>query len=288
MGPSDISAPERIAESSRAANSMLIADAHVHAWSKGDSTGPHRRSPVTRSVLAAEMAAAGVARAVLVPPLWDPGGNAYALALAAAEPDRYAVMGMLTPDVLNPCERLRGWKQQPGMVGVRFLFNTRERLAPLSAGRLEPLWSVAEDSNIVVAMQIPGALNLVEDIARRHPSLRIVVDDLGVPRGSSGPAAFDHLPGLLALAAQPNVYVKAAGVGDYALDPYPFRSMTLVLRRIFDAFGPHRILWGSDFSKLHHSYRQCVMHFCESLPWLSSADLELIMGGNTCRLFDWE
>jgi len=288
MWPTSTIAPERIADSTRAAKTMLIADAHVHAWSNGDSTGPHRRSPVTRNVLAAEMAAAGVTRAVLVPPLWDSSGNAYSLSLAQSEPDRFAVMGMLRPDSPLAPERLRSCKQQPGMVGARVLFNTRQRLAPLAAGRLAPLWRVAEESNLVVAMQVPGALSFVDDIARQHPALRIIVDDLGVPRGSSGPAAFDHLPELRALAIHPNVYVKAAGVGDYALDPYPFRSMALVLRRIFDAFGPQRILWGSDLSKLHHSYRQCVTHFCESLPWLSPADLELIMGGNVCRLFDWE
>jgi len=286
MGATEVSAPVRSIEPTRVAK-LSITDAHVHVWSSGHSTGPHRRTPVTREVLDAEMLAAGVARALLVPPLWDPQGNAYALSLAHAEPAKFAVMGLLAPDAADPCECLRRWKGQPGMAGVRFLFNTKERLAPLATGRLEPLWRLAEDSNVVVAMQIPGALPLVADIAERHPALRIVVDDLGVPRGLSGPAAFDHLPMLLALAAHPNVYVKAAGVGDYALDPYPFRSLGIVLRRLFDAFGPQRILWGSDLSKLHHSYRQCVMHFCESLPWLSPADLELVMGRNTCRVFDW-
>ena len=135
---------------------------------------------------------------------------------------------------------------------------------------------------------IPGAPHLVADIARRHPELKLIVDHLGVPRGSSGPAAFDHLPSLLALGAHPNVHVKATGVGDYALDPYPFRSLEATLRRVFDAFGPERMLWGSDLSRLHHSYLRCVTHFSESLSWLSSADLHLIMGGNICRLLGWQ
>jgi L-fuconolactonase len=128
----------------------------------------------------------------------------------------------------------------------------------------------------------------VEDIARSHPGLTIIVDHLGVSRGASGPAAFDHLPALLALAALSNVHVKAAAVGDYALDPYPFRSLNGALQRIFDAFGPERILWASDLSRLHHPYRQCVTHFCENLSWLSAHDLERIMGGNACRLLGWK
>jgi L-fuconolactonase len=267
---------------------MLIVDSQVHAWTRGESTGHHRRAPVTVDVLRSEMARAGVARAVLVPPLWDPGGNAYSLSLAQAEPDRFAVMGLLEPDAADPCARLRAWKDQPGMLGIRFLLNSRERIAPMLAGRLAPLWPVAEAAGLVVALLIPDGLHLVDDIARRHPGLRIIVDHLGVARGATGPAAFDHLPALLALATLPNVHVKAAAVGDYALDPYPFRSVAEPLRRIFDAFGDERIVWGSDLSRLHHPYRQCVTHFCETLPWLRRADLERIMGGNIRRLLGWQ
>lgn len=267
---------------------MQIVDAQVHAWVSGNSTGHHRRAPVTRDVLVDEMARAGVDRVLLVPPLWDPEGNAYSLALAQAEPDRFAVMGLLPADCEDPVAALAGWQDTQGMRGVRFLFNTPERIAPLLAGRYERVWPVAEESGLVIALHVPGALGEAEAIARRFPRLRLIVDHLGVPRGASGPAAFDHLPALLALARYPNVSVKAAGVGDYALDPWPFRSIEPTLRQIFDAFGAQRIVWASDFSRLHHPYRQCVTHFSEALPWLSGAERADVMGGNLCRLLDWQ
>jgi L-fuconolactonase len=267
---------------------MLIVDSQVHAWKQGESTGHHRRTPITGEVLKTEMASAGVDRVLLVPPLWDPDGNAYSLSLARAEPERFAVMGVLEPGATNREERLRRWRDEPGMLAARFLFNSKERVAPLLAGELEALWSIAEASGLVVAMLAPGYLSAVADIARRYPGLRMIVDHLGVPRGARGPAAFDHLPELLALAAYPNVHIKAVGVGDYALDPYPFRSLDTTLHRLFDAFGTERIIWGSDLSRLHHPYRQCVTHFCDTLPWLSRADLELVMGKNLCRLIGWK
>ena len=267
---------------------MLIVDSQVHAWSNGESTGHHRRSPITRDVLKAEMARAGVDRVVLVPPLWDPALNAYSLTLAQEEPDTFSVMGLLEANVTSVAERLRTWQDQPGMRGIRFLFNQKDRIAPLLQGQFEPVWPIAEQNGLVVALLIPGSLHLVDDIARRFPGLQIIVDHLGVPRGGSGPSAFDHLPQLLALAAHPNVHVKAAGVGDYALDPYPFHSLDATLHRIFDAFGPERIIWGSDLSRLHHPYRQCVTHFSETLSWLSGGDLEKVMGGNICRLLGWK
>ncbi|WP_322048122.1 amidohydrolase family protein [Paraburkholderia sp. J67] len=266
---------------------MQIVDAQVHAWENGSSTGHHRRAPVTRDVLVDEMARAGVDRVLLVPPLWDPESNAYSLALARNEPDRFAVMGLLPADCENPAAALARWNETPGMRGVRFLFNTPDRIAPLLAGRYEDVWPLAQENGLVIALHVPGALGEAEKIVRRYPKLRLIVDHLGVPRGASGPTAFDHLPALLALARYPNVHVKAAGVGDYALDPWPFRSIEPTLRQIFDAFGPQRIVWASDLSRLHHPYRQCVTHFSEALSWLSDAERADVMGGNLCRLLDW-
>jgi len=266
---------------------MQIVDAQVHAWVNGESTGHHRRAPITRDILVDEMVRAKVDRVLLVPPLWDPDGNAYSLSLAQAEPDRFAVMGLLSADAEDPAVAIATWRDQPGMLGVRFLFNTPDRIAPLLDGRYERVWPVAQEMGLVVALHVPGALEEAAAIARRFPRLPLIVDHLGVPRGSSGPAAFDHLPSLLALARYPNVHVKAAGVGDYALDPYPFRSLEQPLRQVFDAFGAERIVWASDLSRLHHPYRQCVTHFSETLALLSDADRAAVMGGNLCRLLGW-
>ncbi|MDR5825977.1 amidohydrolase family protein [Caballeronia sp. LZ043] len=267
---------------------MQIVDAQVHAWSSGESTGHHRRTPITKDVLVPEMTQAGVDRVLLVPPLWDLRGNAYSLELARQDPQRFAVMGLLDvpPEQAEP--RLRAWRGEPGMLGIRFLFNTKERVAPLLDGRYDALWPVAAEAGLTVALLIPGALAQAGEIARRHPTLRLIVDHLGVPRGATGPGAFEHLPQLLALARHPNVYVKAVGVGDYALDPWPFHSLDETLRRVFDAFGPGRLIWGSDLSRLHHPYRQCVAHFTEGLSWLSDADREGVMGGNLMRLLGWQ
>jgi L-fuconolactonase len=199
-------------------------------------------------------------------------------------------MGLPSSELLDPQigrERLLAWKLQPGMVGLRFLLNSPERIEPLRAGALDWVWPAAEDAGLAVALLVPGRLDAAAAIAERHPRLNLIVDHLAVPRGARGPGAFQHLPDLLALGRFPNVVVKAAGVGDYATDPYPFRSLDEPLRRVFDAFGPRRIIWASDLSRLKHPYRECVAHFAEALPWLSAEDRALIMGGNLCRITGW-
>ena len=266
---------------------MQIVDAQVHAWTNGISTGHHRRAPITQAVLEAEMAQAGVDRVVLVPPLWDPQGNAYSLDMARRVPERFSVMGVMGPDTQRPDELLRRWQDEPGLRGIRLLFNTPERLEPFRQGRFDTLWPLAQATGQTIAILAPGALDTIGEIARRFPDLRLIIDHLGVPRGATGPSAFDHLPMLLALAQCPNLYVKAVGVGDYALDPYPFGSLEEPLKRIFDAYGSERVIWGSDLSRLHHPYHQCVSHFCETLPGLTPTELAGVMGGNISRLLNW-
>lgn len=266
----------------------MIVDAQVHPWGKGESTGHHRRDPIDQAVLLKEMDAAGVERVVLVPPLWDPDGNTYALDMARQYPEKFTVMGLL--DVAQPgaARQLRHWRDQSGMRGVRFLLNTPDRIKPWADGLLDPLWPIAEEMGLVVALLVPGQLHIAKQVARAHPRLKLIVDHLGVPRGAVGAMAFTHLPELIELAAFPNVRIKAAGVGDYALDPYPFKSLEAPLQQIFEAFGADRVVWGSDLSRLHHAYAQCVTHFKQNLPFLSSADLAKVMGQNMLDLLDWQ
>ena len=100
--------------------------------------------------------------------------------------------------------------------------------------------------------------------------------------------AFEKLPELLALARYPNVAVKATGAPNYSSEGYPFRSIQPYLRQVFDAFGPERMFWGTDISRMRPSYRECVTFFTEELPWLSERDKELIMGRALLAWLDWQ
>src|SRR5262249_45834398 len=127
-------------------------------------------------------------------------------------------------------------------------------------------------------------------IAERHPGLRLTIDHLGGRGGTTtlkDDAAMEHMPELIKLARHPNVAVKATGAPGYCSGPYPFRSMHPYLRQIYDAFGPARMFWGTDITKMPCSWRQCVTMFTEELPWLSERDKELVMGRAVCAWWGW-
>ena len=97
-----------------------------------------------------------------------------------------------------------------------------------------------------------------------------------------------HIPQLLALAKHPNVAVKATGVPHYSSEAYPFPGLHTYLRQVYDAFGPQRMFWGTDITKMPCSWRECVTMFTEELPWLTTNDLEWIMGRGVCNWLGWK
>lgn len=275
---------------------MLIVDSQVHLQTAGKATPYHRQDLFLTSDVLKAMDAAGVDRAVLIPPSWDPNLNGPALEAARRHPGRFAVMGRLLVEQPESRSLIGDWKQQPGMLGIRLIFGYRPTETWRKGGAADWLWPAAERAGIPIMLHVGSYLSVVEGIAQRHPGLRLVVDHLGAALTDSGKdaAAYAHLPEVLKLARFPNVAVKASGVPTYSSEPYPFPGMHRYLRQVFDAFGPERMFWGTDLSRLTYwgsdtapktcSYRQAVTLFTEELPWLSARDKELIMG---CALCDW-
>ena len=50
------------------------------------------------------------------------------------------------------------------------------------------------------------------------------------------------------LAKYPNVSVKVSSAPNFSQEAYPFRDMTVHIKRCFDAFGPQRCYWGTDLT----------------------------------------
>jgi predicted TIM-barrel fold metal-dependent hydrolase len=271
---------------------MHIVDAQVHIWSAGRPTNlRHRQVPAfTRDDLLAEMREAGVDAAVIHPVTsWDPNATALAVEAARLHPDRFAILGNFPIERPESRALIDGWKKQPGMLGLRFTFlQPHERTWPTD-GTIDWLWPAAERAGLPVALLAANFLAKVGEVAERHPGLRLIIDHLGRRSpAETGEAAWDNLPQMLALAKHPNIAIKATGAPSYSARPYPFRDIHDKLRQIFDAFGPTRMFWGTDLTRMPCSYRQCVTLFTEELPWLSGRDQELVMGRAACDWLGWK
>lgn len=276
---------------------MKIVDAQVHIWAADSPERPWpkraepHRAPLGAEELLAEMDRAGVAGAVLVPPSWEGDRNDLALAAAAAHPGRFCIMGRFDPEAPDARRQIAGWRSQPGMLGMRFTFHTEILRRPLLEGRFDWVWGEMEKAGIPAMVLFHHEyMHLADGIAGRYPGLRLVLDHLGLKSGKEVGEAenFATLDRVLALARRPNVAAKVSALPCYADDKtWPYRSLHGHIRRVFDAFGPQRTFWGTDWSRLPCSYRQGIEMFTEQLPWLAGADLEGVMGRGLCDWLGW-
>lgn len=274
---------------------MFIADSQVHIWASNtperpwrEGYPPRRLIPLGAEDLLREMDAAGVRRAVLVPPHLDMGRNDLVLQAAQRYPDRFAAMGRLDLQAPEARRSVRGWCQQPGMLGLRCTFTRSQGRRALADGSLDWLWVEAESAGIpIMALVLPESLPLVDRIAERHPELKLALCHLALPTDKQDEDAFRNFPEILVLARRPNVVVKASALPAYTSDVYPYRRIHPYLRLVYDAFGPRRIFWGTDFSRLQCSYAEAVTMFTEGIDWLTAEDKEWIMGRGLCEWLNW-
>jgi predicted TIM-barrel fold metal-dependent hydrolase len=275
---------------------MFIVDAQIHIWAPNSPERPwrpgqnvHREIPLNADEVLREMASAGVSRAILVPPSLDDDRNDLCLAAAAKHRDRFAVMGRLDPELPNARELMKSWRDQTGMLGLRYSLNRKHWIPILEEGRVDWLWREAEELGLPVMMNITHSIApLIDKIAAQFSGLKILIGHLGLGHDKYDEDAFKDFAPLLALADRPNIAINASALPCSTKDSYPFRRLHPFIKQAFDAFGPERMFWGSDLSRLPCSYRESVMMFTEEIPWLSSDDKALIMGIGLCRWLGWK
>ena len=268
---------------------MLIVDSQVHIWSANLPTNPSHRQITSFSAgdLLKEMDEAGVDAAVIHPPGWDPNSNQVAMDAARQHPQRLSILGNFPLDKEESHDLVAGWKNQPGMLGLRFTMLQPHQQSWPTDGTMEWLWPAAEAAGLPVGLAAGNFLPVVGQVAERFPRLRLIVDHMGRSGGAKDDAAWASLPDLLALAKHPNVAVKASGAPSYSSEAYPYKNIHDHLHRIYDAFGPDRMFWGTDITRMPCPWKQCITMFTEELPWLSESDQELIMGQALCNWINW-
>lgn len=99
------------------------------------------------------------------------------------------------------------------------------------------------------------------------PDLAVALCHAGSPwdQSASGLAAWRR--GLAAMARRPGVVCKLSGLGMFNPDWTP-NSLAPIVAGVLDAFGPDRVLWGSNFpvDRLYRSYRALFEAVWELVP----------------------
>jgi len=279
------------------ANRRMIVDAQLHLW-KAESEDwkwvpgavPQLPVPFTIERAISMMDEAGVDRAVIVPPSWPGDRNDYALEAVKLHPTRFRVMGKLPLNDPRAAVMLPRWKEQPGMVGLRVIFNTPQTLPQLTDGSIDWFWTAAERVGLPVMCFAPAATSAFGRVAERHPGLQLILDHMGVTGAMVAEnKVADGIAATVALAKYPNVSAKVSASPGLSKEPYPFRDVADHIKRVFDAYGPQRSYWATDITNSYAkaSYRQRISQFTEELNFLSETDKDWVMGRAIVQRLKW-
>jgi predicted TIM-barrel fold metal-dependent hydrolase len=236
-----------------------IFDAHVHVW--GDDRAaypqvPGRERPPSHlgsaDLLVQLMDAAGVDYALLVQTPWYGEDNRYLVDAMRRFPGRFAALGYLEDPLADDAsDRLMRQTDGDGFHGVRLHLTIEAVNAGAQEGKADPLFRRARELGVPVQFlnRVPAHPTIL-GVARRFPDLTIVVDHLGHPEVAEAPGFASSAP-FFALAEHPNVYVKVSNHDLHSRAPYPWPDLFDYQRRVIDAFGPRRLMWGSNWPMKH-------------------------------------
>jgi L-fuconolactonase len=273
----------------------VLIDAHQHFWRVGengfswptpDLAAIHRDfGPADLEAVGAPLSLTG---SVLVQSQPDDRDTDWLLELATDAPLVLAVVGWADLSAPDAPGRIAELARNPKLRGLRPMLQNLDDDAWIAAPDLDPALDamVAHGLSLdalVLTRHLPHLLTL----ARRRPDLAIVIDHGAKPPIATGERADAWARGIEALAEHPRVFCKLSGLlteaapsqGPDALSPY--------VQRLVRAFGPDRLMWGSDWPVLNLAgdYGGWLA-LAKALSGLTDpADLAALFGGTSRRFY---
>ncbi len=250
---------------------MIIVDTHCH-------TGIHKYEPIDSLLF--HMESSGVDKAVLIQHAGETD-NSYHIECLRQYPERFASAMVVEPD--DDGTRIRHWADQ-GIVGIRLPASSR-------ATSQDPLaqWRTAAELDLVVSAPCnPTALMGEEfaEVLRLFPELHIVLEHLGgIGQGSTEP--HDQFKGVLHLAERENLSIKLPGFGEFCSLPFPFAAVPPLAEMAIEAFGPERVMWGSDYPPVstREGYAHSLQFPRDYLAALSADERAWIFGKSALKIW---
>jgi predicted TIM-barrel fold metal-dependent hydrolase len=272
----------------------MIVDSHLHVWS-GDfdrfpfAEGRAPREPAPVELLNETMDAAGVDAAVMVqgiPYLYD---NRYVADCRKRFPDRLAAVGLIDQQAEEAPEVLEQLVTEEGFTGLRIHLASRvDDPAEWAAPDQDRVWAKAEELGASFTIYGPAThLAAVEPIIARFPAVPVILDHVGgvpAPADDGYERLLDYVAGL---ARYGQVHIKLTPQAHKSAEAFPHRDTFALYRRLFDAYGAQRVMWGTNFPGVLKGvgYGPALEMFAEHLDFVSDEDRAWLLGGTAAKVF---
>jgi len=252
-----------------------LIDSHVHVW-KHDPQYPFAAGAnvpardATPEMLLDLMKANGVSKTVLIQVIHYKYDNSYVADVLKQYQGTFRAVCRVDPlDPTAPDHLSRLTAQ--GFHGVR-LSPAANASGDWFHGPLMPaLWKRCHD--LKVPMTVLSAITRMPEVGElleKTPDLTVVIDHMG-DCPIDQPAELEKL---IALRRYPNLFVKISHTWSISKQPYPWLDAQRYVKRLYDAYGPQRLMWATDWpiSENSTTYAKTLSVVRDDMKFLNAED----------------
>lgn len=272
-------------------------DAHQHFWrrDRGDYDWlTPELVPLWRDFLPDDLAPLlarhGIEGTVLVQAAPTEAETAFMLSLARSHGFIRGVVGWTDLAAPDAPARIAALAADPLLVGLRPMLQDLPDDDAILAPAIQPaLAAMASHGLALDALIRPRHLLRLIDVRDRHPDLKIVIDHAAKPDIAGGDLA-GWARDLVAVAADGLTHCKLSGLVTEAAANWQLADLKPVAETMLSAFGPRRVMWGSDWPVLNlaGNYDQWVAASDSLLAGLDAAAQAQVRGGTAARFYGLE
>ena len=240
---------------------MIRIDAHQHFWSVArDDYGwltptlPRLYRNFLPEHLAPLLARSGIDRTVVVQAAETDAETEFLLELAKSAPFIAAVVGWTDLETRDAPTRIEAIAQSPALRGVRpmlqDLADDEWMLRPSIAAAIEAL---SRSKLCFDALVKPRHLPALQKFLARYPDLPVVIDHGAKPEIAAGQTD-TWAAQMRAIARNSRAVCKLSGLATEAGRQWSPETLAPYVDVLLDAFGPRRLMWGSDWPVLLEAF----------------------------------
>ena len=271
----------------------MIIDSHCHAWRLWpyDPPVPDSASRGKVEQLLFEMEQNHVGRAMIVCARNDdhnPDNNDYIAGAVCTHADKLSMVADVdslwwpTYHAPGAAERLRRAAGAYPMAGFTHYVRGDDDGSWYLSDEGFAFFGVAQELGLIASMAIAPRLHWwLEKVAERFPGVPFLVHHMGHPKAAEA-APYPELGKILHSALIPNIHLKLSGFHYSSAErfEYPYGDSIRIVQAIYDAYGPSRLHWGSDYPVVgqYLTYRHTLDVVRRHCPFIPAADLDLILG----------
>jgi predicted TIM-barrel fold metal-dependent hydrolase len=204
---------------------------------------------------------------------WD---NSYLASVLKRYRDTFHGVARVDPEDPSNPDTLSKLVQEQGFRGVRLSPAGNASGDWIKGPLMPPLWKRCED--LKTPMTILAPVSRMPDIAAladKCPGLTIVIDHMA----DSPIDRPEELGKLIALKRYPKVFVKISHTWSLSKEQFPFRDTWPQVKRLYDSFGPRRLMWATDWPIVNAraSYTQALAVVKDEMDFLNAEDKSWIL-----------